>query len=108
MQTIIHSAMPRKGRIIRRPRHFGYWHTRYLQHHVVTVPLNPLFPGGEKKPAVANYLKMGARATSKLATQPQFVNAQAYGFRTGRPSGVTIMDVDIANEKIFADRCAKH
>jgi hypothetical protein len=72
------------------------------------VPLAPLFPGGEKKPAVSNYLKMGARATSKLAAQLQFAKANAFGFRTGRPSDVTVMDVDVADENVFADRCAKH
>jgi len=43
------------------PHNFGYWHS----HHVITVPLDPLFPGGEKKPAVANYLVDGCENPDK-------------------------------------------
>jgi hypothetical protein len=105
--TIRQRESPRKA-LVRHPQNWAYWRQRYLDHGIVTVPLSPLFPGGEKKPAVANYNKMGRRATGRLVDQPKFANAKAFGYRTGRMSGVTMMDVDVPSESVLADRMSKH
>jgi hypothetical protein len=70
----------------------------------------PIFPVliESKKPAVANYQRIGLPASRRLATQPRFRDAPAFGFALGKRNGITVLDSDSTDENVFADALSRH
>jgi hypothetical protein len=64
------------------------------------------FPVVNKRPAVRGYPRIGLRASSELAGK--FADAPALGFMCGARSGVTVLDIDTADERILADALGRH
>jgi hypothetical protein len=68
----------------------------------------PLFPVriADKKPAVANYQRIGLPASADLVRR--FHDAPAFGFVLGKRNGITVLDSDSTDENIFADALSRH
>jgi hypothetical protein len=80
---------------------FTEWQPIYAEHRVATFPVR-----ANKTPAIANWHRIGLPASSALAARHR--DADAFGFVTGRRSGVTIVDVDTTDEKIAEDTIRRH
>src|SRR5437868_7031515 len=78
---------------------FRDWQPLYADHGIPTFPVQ-IAPGA-KKPMVSNYGRFGLPASSKIARK--FPDATAIGFMAGRRTGLTILDVDTADERVLAD-----
>jgi hypothetical protein len=74
----------------------------YAEHGIVTFPIRE-----NKRPAISNYQKLGARGSRVLA-QSRLANLPATGFMTNQRNGVTILDVDTTDEKVLADALNRH
>src|SRR5262249_46021104 len=61
-----------------------------------------------KRPAVANYGKVGLPGSAELASKRQFADTDAFGFMTGPRSKITVLDVDTGDEKILANALDHH
>lgn len=83
---------------------FAVWQPRYAEHGVATFPVT--MAGGEKRPAVKGYLKLGADVSRQLVMR--FPDADALGFALGSRSRVTVLDVDSADERVLADALGRH
>lgn len=71
------------------------------------IPTFPVRMGGRgKSPAIGNFLKIGVRRSGELLQK--FADADAFGFATGRRSGITVLDVDSADERVLADALNRH
>lgn len=79
---------------------FADWQATYAAHRVATFPV-AINAAGDKRPLVRNYLRMGLPASAKLVRQ--FGEAASFGFAVGERSGITILDVDSPDERVFAD-----
>lgn len=79
---------------------FAQWQPRYAEAGIPTFPVNPL----AKKPAINGYMKVGQNGSRELVAK--FGNAEAIGFRPKR-AGLTILDVDSPDERLFADALAE-
>jgi hypothetical protein len=73
---------------------FAAWQPQYAELGIATFPVR------EKKPAVKGYLNLGLRASGEL--RERFKDASAIGLACKR-SGVTVLDVDSTDERLFAD-----
>jgi hypothetical protein len=80
---------------------FSQWQPIYAEHGIAMVPVST-----EKKPLVKNPQKFGVPASTEIATK--FADATAFGYYTGRGSGITVLDVDSANENVLADAFGRH
>jgi hypothetical protein len=74
---------------------FGEWQPLYADRGIAT------FPVIDKRPAVGGYLKIGLRASCILTKK--FAVADGIGFACGVRSGITVLDVDSADERLLAD-----
>jgi Bifunctional DNA primase/polymerase, N-terminal len=74
---------------------FSQWQPVYADHGIATIPCDP-----SKRPLVRNPQKFGCKASAEIATN--FPDAPTFGYYTGRQSGITVLDVDTANENILA------
>lgn len=74
----------------------------YAEHGIVTFPVRK-----NKRPAIGNYQKLGARGSRVLA-QSRLASSPAIGFMTNHRNGVTILDVDVPDEGVLADALARH
>jgi Bifunctional DNA primase/polymerase, N-terminal/Primase C terminal 1 (PriCT-1) len=74
----------------------------YAEHGIVTFPIR-----GDKRPAISNYQKLGARG-SRILAESRLANLPATGFMTNQRNGVKIMDVDTTDEKVLADALSRH
>jgi hypothetical protein len=83
---------------------FADWQPRYAERGIATFPV--VVEGTEKRPAVGNYLKMGATASHQLTFR--FLDHDALGFMCGSRNGITVLDVDSRDERVFADALARH
>jgi hypothetical protein len=83
---------------------FSSWQARYEECGLVTFPVR--IAGKDKKPAVSNYHKAGARASREWAAR--FPNADAFAFLAGPRSRVTVLDVDTSDERVLADALDRH
>lgn len=83
---------------------FADWQPRYAEHGVATFPVT--MAGGEKRPAVKGYLKLGADVSRQLVMR--FPDADALGFALGSRSRVTVLDVDSPDERVLADALGRH
>ena len=83
---------------------FAEWQPRYAEHGIATFPVT--IATGVKKPAVANYLKIGLRASNQFALR--FPDNDAFGFACGSKSNITVLDVDTPDERVLADALDRH
>lgn len=84
---------------------YADWQPRYAEAGLATFPV--LIDGKTKKPAVSNYLKMGQPASDQLVLK--MGEFDAFGFRLGRgATKITVLDVDSADDRIFADALGRH
>ena len=83
---------------------FGAWQPKYADHNIPTFPVQ--FLEGVKKPAIRHWQKAGLRFSAKLTAK--FGDAEALGFCCGRPSGITVLDVDTSDDKVLADALNRH
>ena len=80
---------------------FAKWQPKYAARGIATFPI-----GEAKKPAIKGWPKVGLKYSTALATK--FTDADAFGYVTGRPSNVTVLDIDTTQEKIAEDAIRKH
>ena len=80
---------------------FADWQQLYASKQIATFPIHP-----DKKPAIRGWHKVGLRGSRELAAK--FTDANAFGFLTGKRSGVTIVDIDTTDERVTADSMARH
>jgi hypothetical protein len=83
---------------------FSEWQPRYAEVGVATFPV--VIDGKQKKPAVSNYRRMGANASSQLVFR--FPDHDAIGLMCGRRNGITVLDVDNPDDQVLADALANH
>ena len=81
---------------------FARHQPKFAAHGVATFPCST----SEKKPLVTNYFQMGVRASTALTRR--FANADAMGFATGRRNGITVLDVDVPDQRVLDDAVARH
>jgi hypothetical protein len=82
-------------------RAFASAQVLYAEHGIATFPLRE-----NKRPAIRGYNRVGLRGSHELARK--FADATALGFLTDANSGVTGLDIDIADETVFADALQRH
>lgn len=82
---------------------FAEYQPRYAEHGVATFPL--LIEGKAKKPATKGYAKTGLRGSGQLALK--FPELDAFGFMTGKRSGVTILDIDDPGNEDLLRECLR-
>jgi Bifunctional DNA primase/polymerase, N-terminal len=81
---------------------FSQWQPVYAEHGIATIPC----ADRSKRPLVKHPDKFGCPGSTKIASK--FADAQTFGFYTGPRSGITVLDVDIANENILAAALDRH
>jgi hypothetical protein len=81
---------------------FAQWQPRYAEHGVATFPVGP-----NKRPLMTNWGRVGLPASAILARK-KFAYADAFAYRCGKRSKVTVADVDSTDEKLVAQTIAKH
>src|SRR5262249_48690139 len=74
----------------------------YADHGIVTFPIRE-----NKRPAISNYQRLGARGSRELA-QSTLANLPAAGFMTNARNRVTILDIDVPDEGGLADALGRH
>jgi hypothetical protein len=82
-------------------RTFGRWQPVYAKHRIATFPVR-----ADKVPAIRGYQKIGLRGSEQLALR--FADADALGFMCGPRSKITVLDVDVADERVLADALDRH
>jgi hypothetical protein len=80
---------------------FSRWQPRYAEHRIATFPV-----GEAKKPSIRRWQKVGLKGSTELASK--FTRADALGYVTGRPSNVTVLDIDTTDEKVAEDAIRRH
>jgi hypothetical protein len=75
----------------------------YAEHGIATFPLRD-----NKVPAIGNFQKIGRPASSKLALNHRFRSANAFGFMTNARTRISVLDVDIADERVLEDALSRH
>jgi hypothetical protein len=88
LQSVLQAA-PARGT-------FASWQPIYAEHGIATFPVRE-----DKRPAVRSYPRLGLRGSHELASK--FIHTQALGFMCGARSNVTVIDVDMTDEKVLAD-----
>jgi Bifunctional DNA primase/polymerase, N-terminal/Primase C terminal 1 (PriCT-1) len=81
---------------------YSQFQPRYAEHGITAFPCST----AEKKPLVGNYLKMGIPASNALARK--FPDANPLGLATGRRNKITVLDVDVRDERVLDDAIALH
>jgi len=94
MVDIAAPPRPRKGI-------FSRWQPVYAERKIATFPLNE-----EKRPRIKRWQMIGIPGSTELANK--FTDAEAFGFVTGKRSGVTILDIDTPDENVTADAITRH
>jgi hypothetical protein len=79
---------------------FGKWQPIYEDHGIYTFPVR------DKRPLARSYDKIGSRGSRNLAERNP--GADAFGFALGKRSGITVLDVDSPDERLFADALNRH
>jgi hypothetical protein len=75
----------------------------YAERGIATFPLRD-----SKVPAIGNYQKIGLPASSKLALNHRFRSANGFGFMTNARTRISVLDVDIADERVLSDALSRH
>src|SRR5262249_14505233 len=60
----------------------------------------------DKTPAIRRYQLVGLPGSAELARK--FTGTNAFGYMTGRVSGVTVLDIDTTDERVVEDAIARH
>jgi Bifunctional DNA primase/polymerase, N-terminal len=81
---------------------FSQWQPVYAEHGIATIPCIDR----SKRPLIKHPDKFGCRASTEIASK--FPDARTFGFYTGPRSGITVLDVDVANENILAAALDRH
>src|SRR5690242_6519884 len=81
---------------------FSQFQPLYAEHGITAFPCST----AQKKPLVGNYLKMGIPASNALARK--FPDANALGLATGRRNKITVLDVDVRDERVLENAIALH
>jgi hypothetical protein len=92
---------------------FKDWQPRYLEHDIATFPVTFVRTDDgkiDKVPLIKGYIKIGTNLSSKLATRPSFADCNGIGFCPKRSYGprLTVLDVDIADEREVDKAIARH
>jgi hypothetical protein len=83
---------------------FAHWQAEYARHGIPTFPVT--IDGARKTPAVKGYLRLSEQRSRELVAR--FPDCDAFGFRVGSRSGVTVLDVDSRDERELADALDRH
>jgi hypothetical protein len=83
---------------------FSAWQPKYATVGIATVPVDP----ETKVPLVGNWQKMGFRASTELASKPRFEECDGIAFVCGAWSGITILDIDVADESVLRLGLERH
>lgn len=86
------------------PGQFARWQPVYAERGIPTFPVRIV--EGVKRPAVRGYLRTGLDRSRELARQ--FSSNDAFGFALGKPSGLTVLDIDSPDERVLADALDRH
>ena len=73
----------------------------YAAHGIATFPVRE-----DKRPAIRGYHRVGLHGSGELARK--FGSSSTFGFMTNARSGVTVLDVDVADERVLADAQGRH
>lgn len=76
---------------------FSRWQPEYAARGIATFPVD-----GEKRPRIRGWQKVGLKGSGELAAK--FNDTDALGYVTGQRSKVTVLDVDIADERFLTAR----
>ena len=92
-------------------RHWGGYvnglYSKYQPRYAdLGVAVFPCAETGAKKPVVANYLKMGPRASDALAKK--FPEANGIGFAAGVRNRITVLDVDTPDRSVLDAAIERH
>jgi Bifunctional DNA primase/polymerase, N-terminal len=80
---------------------FSKWQPAYAERGIATFPVD-----AEKRPKIRGWQKVGLKGSGELAAK--FRDADALGYVTGRRSKVTVLDVDVADQKVLDDALQRH
>ena len=83
---------------------FAHWQPEYAARKLAIFPVRIV--GGNKKPAVRNYLQIGQRVSNQLVKR--FADADAFGFALGSRSKITVLDCDFSDESVLTDAMGRH
>jgi hypothetical protein len=83
---------------------FGKWQPRYAERDIPTFPLD----GETKKPRVTNFNKIGLPSSRQLAEKPNLAAASGIGFMAGPRTKITVLDIDVPDERVAADAFVRH
>lgn len=75
----------------------------YAEHGIITFPVSV-----NKRPAIRNFQKIGVEVTLELTEKPKLAGSPAIGFMTDGRNGITVLDIDTANDNILADALDRH
>jgi Bifunctional DNA primase/polymerase, N-terminal len=78
---------------------FSKWQPLYAERGIPTFPLD----GESKKPRVTNFSKMGLPASRRIAEKPALAAASGIGFMAGPRNKITVLDIDVPDERVAAD-----
>jgi hypothetical protein len=80
---------------------FSKWQPIYAERGIAIIPC-----GDDKVPLVRNPQMFGRDASAVLAGK--FSDASAFGYYCGRRNGITVLDVDTADERVLATALDRH
>lgn len=83
---------------------FAQYQPEYAAHGISTIPCST----DAKQPLVGNYLKMGVNVSNQLASKVKFFETNALGIVTGKRNGITIIDIDLTDERVRDDAISRH
>jgi Bifunctional DNA primase/polymerase, N-terminal/Primase C terminal 1 (PriCT-1) len=83
---------------------FRKWQPRYAERGIPTFPLD----GESKKPRVTNFSKMGLPTSRRIAEKPNLAAANGIGFMAGPRNKITVLDIDVPDERVAAAAFARH
>ena len=75
----------------------------YAEHGIATFPV-----GGDKKPAITNYQRMGLRGSGQLVLVARHASATGLGFMSNARNGIAVLDYDDTDERGFIDALRRH
>ena len=78
---------------------FAFWQPVYHERGIAIFPVRIV--GGQKKPAIKGWQRVGLPGSAELAQK--FPDADAFGFCPGPRSRVTVLDVDTNDERVLRD-----
>jgi len=83
---------------------FARWQPRYAEHGVALVPCEMV--DGRKKPLVKHPERFGCRGSAEIAIK--FPDASVFGFYAGEGSRITVLDVNVPDERVLRDALDRH